>query len=62
MLENPRIRFFVERNPTWPRGTELACIARMTWRMQMYYAAKAMWKQWTRLGQQLGALPSTAGE
>jgi len=62
MAANPRIRFFLERNPNWWRGSELACIARMTWSMPLYYGAKAGWKQWTRLSQQLGALPSTAGE
>jgi hypothetical protein len=58
MLDHPRIRFFNERNPTWPRGTELACIARMTWSMPMYYGAKAVLKQWARLGQQLLGTPS----
>jgi hypothetical protein len=62
MLERPRIRFFAERNPTWARGTELACIARMTWTMPMYYGAKAVWRQWTRLGQQLLGQPSTVGD
>jgi hypothetical protein len=58
MLEHPRIHFFNERNPTWSRGTELACIARMTWSMPVYYGAKAVWKQWARLGQQLLGQPS----
>jgi hypothetical protein len=62
MHENPRIRFFAERNATWQRGTELACIARMTWTMPMYYGAKAVLKQWQRLGQQIGALPAPTGE
>ena len=63
MLDNPRIRFFVERNPTWRRGSELACIARMTWTMPMYYGAKALWKQSARLGLKLGKLlPTAAGE
>lgn len=61
MLENPRIRFFVEHNRGWQRGTELACIARMTWSMPMYYAAKAAWKYWGRGQQQSGAQPSRVG-
>ena len=61
-LDNPRIRFFQERNPTWQRGSELVCIARMTWSMPFYYGAKALWKQWTRLGEkQLGERPAPAG-
>jgi hypothetical protein len=62
MLENPRIKYFVERNPTWARGTELACIARMTWTMPMMYGFKALWKGWTRVSRQLGAHPSTVGD
>lgn len=63
MLDNPRIRFFVERNPTWVRGSELACIARMTWTMPMYYGAKALWKQSARIGLKLGEmLPTAASE
>ncbi|MDB4968635.1 MAG: hypothetical protein JWN44_4324 [Myxococcales bacterium] len=63
MLDNRRIGFFVERNPTWRRGTELACIARMTWTMPLYYGVKALWRQSTRIGGRLGAmLPSAASE
>ena len=31
-LENPKIRFFEERNPEWQRGTELPCIGEITWK------------------------------
>jgi hypothetical protein len=62
LLSHPRIAFFAERNPSWKRGTELACIARMTWTMPMYYAAKALWKQWARLGRELAGAPSAAGD
>jgi hypothetical protein len=41
----PRIAFFVEKNPTWFHGTELACIARMTWSMPFKYALKARARQ-----------------
>ncbi|HVH44622.1 MAG TPA: hypothetical protein VM925_19845 [Labilithrix sp.] len=40
----PRIAFFEERNPTWEGGTELACIARMTWSMPLKYTLKAYLK------------------
>jgi len=61
-LENPRIRFFQDRNPTWQRGSELVCIARMTWSMPFYYGAKALRKQWTRLAEkQLSERPAPAG-
>jgi hypothetical protein len=62
LLSHPRIAFFAERNPSWRRGTELACIARMTWSMPVYYAAKALWKQWSRLSPKLAGAPSAAGE
>jgi hypothetical protein len=42
--EVPRISFFEEKNPTWMQGTELACLARMTWSMPLYYSLKAIWK------------------
>lgn len=42
--EVPRIAFFEEKNPTWMSGTELACLARMTWTMPLYYSLKALWK------------------
>ena len=43
-LENPRIQFFATQNPRWAEGTELSCIARMTWTMPVYYALKSWWK------------------
>jgi hypothetical protein len=42
--EVPRIAFFEEKNPSWMSGTELACLARMTWTMPLYYSFKALWK------------------
>lgn len=42
--EVPRISFFEETNPSWMSGTELACLARMTWSMPLYYSLKAIWK------------------
>lgn len=47
-LENPRIRFFVERNPAWSEGVELACIAHMSWSMPLRYALKAARDGWRR--------------
>ncbi len=40
----PRVAFFLERNPGWAEGHELACIARMTWGMPLKYVLKAWWK------------------
>jgi hypothetical protein len=42
--QNPRIAFFEAKNPTWHQGSELACVARMTWSMPLYYSLKAVWK------------------
>ena len=50
-LENPRIRYFVERNPAWADGVELACLAAMGWSMPLRYGAKTLrdrWVQWVR--------------
>ena len=43
--KNPRVAFFAEKNPTWSDGTELACIAKMTWSMPLRYALKARMKK-----------------
>jgi hypothetical protein len=44
-IKNPRVAFFTKRNPTWADGTELACIAKMTWSMPLRYALKARLKK-----------------
>lgn len=44
MRRNPRIAFFEAQNPNWSEGAELACIARMTWSMPLYYSLKAFAK------------------
>ncbi len=41
----PRIAFFADKNPTWAQGSELACIARMTWSMPVRYGLKARLKR-----------------
>jgi len=43
-LTNPRIQYFADKNPNWADGTELMCIAEMTWSMPVYYALKSWWK------------------
>ena len=40
--EVPKVRFFQERNPTWNRGTELPCIALLSWTT----ITKAITKWW----------------
>lgn len=42
LADNPRIRFFEERNPDWAQGVELACVASMSWTMPLRYAVKAV--------------------
>lgn len=46
---NDRIAFFAERNPGWAEGDELACIAKMTFSMPVYYQIKTMKKLWKRM-------------
>jgi len=43
-ITHPRIKYFVERNPRWREGVELACIAEMTFFMPMKYALKKAWR------------------
>lgn len=45
VANNDRVRFFVDRNPDWASGVELACIASMSWSMPLRYAMKAAGKQ-----------------
>jgi len=40
--ENPRVAFFERKNPTWKDGTELCCLAKMTWAMPFTYWFKVM--------------------
>ncbi len=42
--ENPRVAFFSRVNPTWASGTELVCLARMTWWMPLGYQLKSMFR------------------
>ncbi len=42
--KNPRVAFYEAKNPTWRQGTELACIARMSFSMPAYYSLKALFK------------------
>ncbi len=44
LKSNPKIAFFEQRNPRWPQGAELACIARMTLLMPFQYALKVLMK------------------
>lgn len=42
MKANPKIAFFQQANPQWHKGAELACLARMTLWMPVYYALKVL--------------------
>jgi hypothetical protein len=44
LLSNPRVNFFVEKNPDWAQGDELACVALMTFSMPFYYQYKIIKK------------------
>lgn len=44
--QNPRIQFFVNQNPQWAEGVELACVANMSWTMPVRYALKAIRDRW----------------
>jgi hypothetical protein len=47
-LKDPRIAFFVEKNPKWSHGHELTCIAKMTVFMPLKYMLKKTFKVRTR--------------
>ncbi len=42
MDSNPKIAFFQAANPDWQKGSELACLARMTLWMPFMYALKSL--------------------
>jgi hypothetical protein len=42
MKTNPKIAFFQTANPDWQKGSELACLARMTLWMPFRYALKVL--------------------
>jgi len=44
LQSNPRIRFFAVKNPEWKNGTELACLAEMTFSLPFAYAWKRLLK------------------
>lgn len=48
LLQNPRIKYFAEKNPGWESGHELACIAKMTFSMPFKYQSKFLKKQLRR--------------
>ena len=41
---HPRIRYFAEKNPEWSKGTELACLAEMTFTLPFEYGIKRLKK------------------
>lgn len=61
-LENPKIRFFEERNPEWQRGTELPCIGELTWSCLAKFAARYLTKPISKGHlEAAAALPQKAG-
>ena len=55
LLENSRISFFVQKNPDWDKGDELACIARMTLFMPIFYQSKYIMKSGFKLFKKIKA-------
>lgn len=49
MLRIPRVAFFQHRNPDWRNGTELACLAEMTYLMPLRYAIKKTYQNMMNL-------------
>lgn len=49
LKHNPRIAFFVEKNPGWKQGNELACLAEMTFAMPFQYQSKIIRKRLSRI-------------
>lgn len=62
LLQNPRIAFYQARNPGWRLGKELACVAKMTWSLPLYYTYKALTKKRFRFRLRKASLPSGVSE
>ena len=52
LLKYPRIRFFVDKNPQWQQGVELACIAQVDMTISLRYVVKRIKKIFTTKGSQ----------
>lgn len=48
IASNKRIEFFAKKNPQWEQGDELACVARMTFTMPIFYQAKFIKKSYSK--------------
>lgn len=44
---NPKVAFFVEKNPDWQSGSELACLAEMTYFMPAAFLYKVLRKEFS---------------
>ena len=63
---NPRIAYFQKANPQWTEGTELACVAKLTWLNPLAYLmktwvknpARRVWIAVMELGRSIGLLES----
>lgn len=49
LSRNRRVAFFVERNPDWQRGDELACLGEMTFSLPLEYQFKVIAKRLRKL-------------
>ena len=58
-LEDPRVRFFLERNPEYAKGTELACLTEVS-ENNMKSIAKRFYLEGMRLGPIRAAVPAGA--
>ena len=45
LRNNPHVRHFVELNPTWEKGTELACLADFSVAMVLKFVARSLFKK-----------------
>lgn len=59
LAENPRVAFFVERNPNWKQGDELACLGEMTFSLPFEYQYKLLRKSLSRFLPGLKPLPAS---
>ncbi len=44
LIDYPKINFFVQKNPNWQKGEELACIGEVNWSLMITYPIKVFKK------------------
>jgi hypothetical protein len=49
LMQNPKIAYFARKNPGWNQGVELACVAKVTIWVPVFYVVKRIYKKAVKL-------------